>query len=402
MPTYQKFNDEDKVASTKTNTYPLWSDSPLDVDTVGQSTLTAGNTNGAGFFTSSAQTASFGAGNWDGNYYLNIFAERVDVTASNAYNANAEPQFSIAYGLHAASASADPYRDALQSPIIYHLYTNDQVNVYSDPQKAIYKQFANILTNGGSEAILQTKTYDIETGGRQNAKDITYAYFITIARNRMKDGVDPTTWNIVFQDGTAIGAKFIAAPGAKNDTQYDIVRSGSTYATEGAYGSFYPNKGIFVFDAKKLHSKAPFQYHPTSSLTNGALFSQSMAAYGISEFGVNPTTALRGFYGQLTRSLVTATSFTAESYEVVTSTHYFVRVKNKDFNATENPTWRSGSNNEIREDFMTNPTTFITTVGLYDGASSDTPGNLVAIAKLSKPIMKSGDTEALIRVRLDF
>ena len=43
------------------------------------------------------------------------------------------------------------------------------------------------------------------------------------------------------------------------------------------------------------------------------------------------------------------------------------------------------------------PKTYITTVGMYNEDSE-----LLAIAKLSKPILKSTSREALIKVKLDF
>ncbi len=46
---------------------------------------------------------------------------------------------------------------------------------------------------------------------------------------------------------------------------------------------------------------------------------------------------------------------------------------------------------------MTDPKTYITTVGLYNNDNE-----LLAIAKLSKQILKSRSREALIKVKLDF
>ena len=43
------------------------------------------------------------------------------------------------------------------------------------------------------------------------------------------------------------------------------------------------------------------------------------------------------------------------------------------------------------------PKTYITTVGMYNNANE-----LLAIAKLSRPILKSRAREALIKVKLDF
>ena len=47
--------------------------------------------------------------------------------------------------------------------------------------------------------------------------------------------------------------------------------------------------------------------------------------------------------------------------------------------------------------FINNPQTYITTVGLYNDTNQ-----LLAVAKLSRPLPKDFTKEALIRVKLDF
>ena len=60
---------------------------------------------------------------------------------------------------------------------------------------------------------------------------------------------------------------------------------------------------------------------------------------------------------------------TFRSEEVVTNNAYFCRAKAKEFNYTNNPTFASGSNNTFTNPtFVTNPTTFISEVGLYNKA----------------------------------
>jgi len=80
--------------------------------------------------------------------------------------------------------------------------------------------------------------------------------------------------------------------------------------------------------------------------------------------------------------------------------HYICRINNYEYNYSLNPTWYSGSNKEIRSPFYEEPKTYITSVGLYDG--DENTGNLVAVAKLSRPIPKTEDTECVISVKLDF
>ena len=46
---------------------------------------------------------------------------------------------------------------------------------------------------------------------------------------------------------------------------------------------------------------------------------------------------------------------------------------------------------------INNPQTFVTTVGLYNNNN-----DLLAVAKLSKPLVKDFTKEALIRVKIDY
>ena len=91
--------------------------------------------------------------------------------------------------------------------------------------------------------------------------------------------------------------------------------------------------------------------------------------------------------------------FYMNSQESVTSNFVFIRARNAEFNYSCNPTFfRSGSGgNVLYQDFAQNPQTFITSVGLYNDSNE-----LLAVAKLSKPLKKDFTKEALIRVKLDF
>lgn len=97
--------------------------------------------------------------------------------------------------------------------------------------------------------------------------------------------------------------------------------------------------------------------------------------------------------GSLTGGVVTA-----DSEEVITSNYVFIRARNAEFNYSQNPTFIDSTTGGVRyTDFITAPQTFITTVGLYNDN-----GDLLAVAKLSKPLKKDFTKEALIRVKLDF
>ena len=97
-------------------------------------------------------------------------------------------------------------------------------------------------------------------------------------------------------------------------------------------------------------------------------------------------------------SLKSGACFQSRREEVITSQHYFCRVPNKEFNFSSNPTFATASDGSFTQaTFFKNPKTFITQVGLYNDA-----GELLAVAKLSKPLLKSYSREAIIKVKLDF
>ena len=84
--------------------------------------------------------------------------------------------------------------------------------------------------------------------------------------------------------------------------------------------------------------------------------------------------------------------------ETISSDYIYIRARNAEFNYTENPSFISGSTGEIVfNSFINNPQTFPTTIGLYNSTNE-----LLAVAKLSRPLLKDFTKEALVRVKLDF
>ena len=91
-------------------------------------------------------------------------------------------------------------------------------------------------------------------------------------------------------------------------------------------------------------------------------------------------------------------NFKLNSQETLTSDFVFIRARNNEFNYTENPSFISGSTGEILYPVLVDsPQTYISSVGLYNDNNE-----LVAVAKLSKPLQKDFTKELLLRVKLDF
>ena len=91
-------------------------------------------------------------------------------------------------------------------------------------------------------------------------------------------------------------------------------------------------------------------------------------------------------------------SFALNSEETITSDYIFVRSRNSEFNYSENPSFISGSTGEvIYDNFINHPQVYATTVGMYNDSNE-----LLAVAKLSRPLLKDFTKESLVRVKLDF
>ena len=100
------------------------------------------------------------------------------------------------------------------------------------------------------------------------------------------------------------------------------------------------------------------------------------------------------------KSIKSGSYFQAKREEDVTSRHYFVRAKSTEFNSTSNDSYyetTSAGTKRIIPGLASEQKTYITSVGLYNDDNE-----LLAIAKLSQPILKSKSREALIKVKLDF
>jgi hypothetical protein len=206
----------------------------------------------------------------------------------------------------------------------------------------------------------------------------------------MREKIDPGNWEIHMGSGAA-KRKFIDDSGATNnptvneggrvynvvsgslETGAGVIKTAAASETGGAVGSFYPDLGIILFNAATLDTKVSMgTTRATDTFNdNGSKFFQSLAD---------------GAKVQVRRE------------EEITSTNFFCRVNNKRYNFSSNPTFFTGSDGALAQStFFKDPKVYITTVGMYNEDNE-----LLAIAKLSKPILKSYSREAIIKVKLDF
>ena len=82
----------------------------------------------------------------------------------------------------------------------------------------------------------------------------------------------------------------------------------------------------------------------------------------------------------------------------INSTIYFCRIPPNEANFSTNPTYTDASGSlRCIEEKGDDPFSYVTTVGLYDA-----PGNLLAVAKTSRPIEKNPEVDLSISVRIDY
>lgn len=103
-------------------------------------------------------------------------------------------------------------------------------------------------------------------------------------------------------------------------------------------------------------------------------------------------------YTRFSSGSLTACAF--QNITKINSSIFFCRATAAQFNGSTNPTWSDPANNGtwlLNSSSENSPFTYITTVLLYDDED-----DIVAVAKLNRPIEKNNQSELTIRVRLDF
>ena len=338
---------EDFVVSSDAISATLWSN--------GSPTLTR-------FFTSSTQEAGS-----SGDFYLNVYQ-----TAST--DAAASIQFAIAYGNENGSGSAN---------------YNNAVNGKS-PTGTIFGQWQDLVI--GNENV--NFTFGTITSSQ--------FYALTFDRTRYKESLflgslaltlSGSSGSITLTDNsnyvttvqyTEAGRVFQLITGSQGVKATIGTRNTSEGYSKnsGSYGWLLPDIGSIILNPLALADFAVsggigFQYSGSSTGSSAPITSPNVSMY---------------------QAISGAASFSINSQETITSDYIFVRPRSSEYNYSENPSYISGSTGEVLYPyFINNPQTYITTIGLYNDTNE-----LLAVAKLSRPLLKNFTKEALVRIKLDF
>ena len=334
---FKRLDAEDFVVSSDSISATLWS--------TGAPTLTS-------FYTSSVQAVGS-----SGNYYLSVYQ-------TSSLETDATTQFDIVYADIAGSGST-PYNAAIPK---------------NSPSTSLYGQYrALILEDENASFIFGTDT---------NVLTAENYWVLSIERARYKESLFPGSFNLTLsgsggilhltdnsQDvlvNTFLGSSrvFQLVSGSNGSS----VTSGGYVANSGSYGLLFPELGTVLLNPYAISQSIKVTTNRAAGLANGT---NNATLYNAINLGG---------------------SFKLNSQETITSDYLFIRARNSEFNYTENPTFISGSTGEvIYDNFINNPQTYITTVGMYNNSNE-----LLAVAKISRPLIKDFTKEALLRVKLDF
>jgi hypothetical protein len=304
------------------------------------------------FFTSSLVTSS---------YYLNVYDTN---TASSL-------QFTIQYGNLTGSGSS-----AINSGVIG-----------KSPTRITYGQYRSLIYNDENSSFVF---------GGVTSPDF---FALNIARSRFKESIKPGS--LTLKIGAGAGGSGLNVLTLTDDSiingsttnfigsnrYYTLISgSGGTAATSlagisGSYGLLFPDLGIILLNPKALSVPA----------SNGGIHMNNLNY--TSTVSGNPN--LNILYKAISGSAIPG--LTLQSQETVSSRYFFTRIKNNEFNYSTNPSIINDSGSLLYDTLIFNPQTYMTTVGMYNDSNE-----LLAVAKLSRPLVKDFTKEALVRIKLDY
>jgi len=277
--------------------------------------------------------------------------------------------------------------------------------------EAIYKQYASLLLAPtevtGGFFISSVGSH----AGSLSGKD-EEIYVLSARRSNMKDRINKNSWQINLSGSNTANSAGAPILHLKDDSinktptatpvgdRYNVVSCSSAgviagEATTQNFGFFYPDVGVIVLSAQELSASIPGK--GTDAGDTVVFDDPTHKGFGY------PTTTNDSANRKVGLRFInclqpTDASLTFRDEEDQVSAQYFCRVRAPQANFSNNPTFVSGSLNEIRQESMQgNPTTFITSVQLYNDA-----GHLVAVGNLSTPLKKSFTSEATIKVKLTY
>jgi len=372
-------------------------------------------TSSFGTTSTNAVTSSLFQTIYDQNYTLQTANELFDMTV----------------GLHEDSATVSDAQSGLSDP-------NDSLGKLLFPSQSlmmrekinVYKQHAQLLLGDASAQFTSPFTQTSPV----SENNIDEALFINFKRLFVRDGIKRETFAMKMYQSSSYGeltdggsttligtdsnlsiSDWVVHPPSgsaiftdvgsstsieRSPTGGDVGNIVNASDTSKTVGLMFYQQGIAVFDMKKVFKADQFISGSLSSVGEipntdiaGSLIPDLMVSGSIDDI-VDHVASTR--FGNQSN-----TTITFQNNTKINSTLYFCRANAEDFNYSTNPSYTdqqgklvviSDEGQGVEKAFS-----FVTTVGLYDANEE-----LLAVAKLSRPVEKNSEKDLTFRVRLDF
>ena len=300
-------------------------------------------------------------------------------------------------------------------------------NVQNADKINIYNQMAQLLV--GHDTNGNIRDFD-EDGEHASGTKVRECVFVNFARLLQKDDLKKGSFNLQL----GVSGSFISSSTevGKDKTEFNELVTISDYGAAtsykinspaGEYGILYAT-GATTSGTKALASghgtPVGLLYYQagvavlTASIFQGKDNAGETAGLALCSGGIGGSDGVVAFTKEgltISNALKSVSisgscdSFRHRFYDIdfnntteLNSTIYFCRASHNEFNYSSNPTYiDSTSQIRVKNSSLDQPTSYITTIGLY---SAD--NELLATAKVSEPLKKTPDTELTLRVRLDY
>lgn len=330
------------------------------------------------------------------NFYLETETTSSSYSVDNYFitaSDNKRKQFSLFYGHKFGSGSS-------------------QLN-YAYPSKTVYKQYVN--------KCLEPEDDTFTFGDGINSDQI---YGITFGVDSVGDGINPSYFqlglreltgnlflnseytgsNVQYKSGSyklttlipepAISESIITSAGSVYNLISGSIINGPYTSSNGNYqyyGILYPELGLAILNGNKLDLELNFNTVSGSNINgfNSYKLFKSIEGGVVLNNGSSSISSL---------SSPPKHSFIIRKNKIINSNYYYVYIRSFEYNYSTNPTYTVGTSGALKyKSFTVNPVVYITAIGLYNDFN-----DLLAVAKISKPLRKEFGKEYLVKIKLEF
>lgn len=352
------------------------------------------------------------------------------------------PVFDMSVGIFSGSSTVNNSSTGIESTgkLLFpstSLMMREKVDSYhefaqtllGDRDRAFFSPFAN---NNSTDSLTTT------------SNRINNAMFLTFKRLFHRDGIKKETFAMKFyqsasrapisgflgDEGPNLNVTSVSGSSIFTDAgsaaTYKVSNAGGTVGdivnssnTDESVGLMFYDRGVAVFNLDLIlsgnqHVSGVIDAMSNASTIDGDSISAGKTVIGSVAGNIDAkfipdlmvSASIDNIVDHLSSTRFSSGTLTAATFQNLTninSTLYFCRATADEFNYSSNPTYLDPDGNinvieaSARQDGTQKSFTFITKVGM-----TDEQGNLLAVAKLSRPVEKNPEKDVTFRVRLDF